>query len=46
MTRIEHSVVIQAPVEEVFRYAADYQKWQEWYVGVSDVKTTTCSYQR
>jgi len=34
MTRIEHSVVIQASVEEVFRYAADYQRWQEWYVGV------------
>ena len=41
MTRIEHSVIIQAPVEQVFSYAADYQKWSEWFEGVSDVKTTT-----
>ena len=43
MTRIEHSVVIQAPIEQVFSYAADYQKWSEWYDGVSGVKTTTAT---
>jgi len=41
MTRIEHSVIIQAPVEQVFSYAADYQKWTEWFEGVSDFKATT-----
>jgi coenzyme Q-binding protein COQ10 len=41
MIRVEHSVVIQAPVEQVFSYAADHQKWSEWYDGVSDVNTTT-----
>ena len=41
MIRVEHSVIIRVPVEQVFSYAADYQKWSEWFVGVSDVKTTT-----
>ncbi len=37
MIRIEHSTIIQAPVEQVFGYAADYRKWREWYEGVSGV---------
>ena len=41
MVRVEHSVVIEATVDQVFNYAADYQKWPEWYEGVSDVKPTT-----
>ena len=41
MTRIERTVVIQAPVERVFSYAADHQKWAEWFESVSDVKATT-----
>ena len=41
MIRVEHSTIIQAPVEQVFSYAADYRKWPEWYEGVSDVTTTT-----
>jgi coenzyme Q-binding protein COQ10 len=41
MTRIEQSVFIQAPVEQVFAYASDYQKWSEWFEGVSDFKPTT-----
>ena len=40
MTRIEHSVVIQAPVEQVFSYAADYRRWSDWYQGVADVRAT------
>ncbi len=43
MIRVEHSIVIQAPVDRVFSYAADYQKWPEWYAGVSEVKTTTAA---
>ena len=41
MTRIEHSVVIPSPVHEVFAYAADWQKWCEWFEGVADFKATT-----
>lgn len=41
MTRIEHSVIIQAPVEQVFSYAADYRKWSEWFEGVSEFRPTT-----
>ena len=41
MTRIENSVIIQAPVERVFSYAADHQRWSEWFESVSDVKVTT-----
>jgi uncharacterized membrane protein len=41
MTRIEHSVIIHAPVEKVFSYVADYQTWADWFEGVSDFKATT-----
>ena len=41
MIRVEHSVVIQAPVDQVFSYASDFTKWSDWYEGVSDVKITT-----
>lgn len=41
MTHIEHTVTIEAPVEQVFSYAADYQKWSQWFEGVSDFTPTT-----
>ncbi len=41
MTRIEHTVRIEAPVEEVFKYAADYQSWAQWFEGVSDFQPTS-----
>lgn len=41
MTEIKRSIKINAPVEKVFKYASDYQKWPEFYEGVSDVKPTT-----
>ena len=41
MTKIESSIVISAPVEKVFAYASDYQKWEAWFEGVSDFKPTT-----
>mgnify|MGYP001063152253 CR=1 FL=1 len=41
MTRIEHGIVIPAPVEQVFDYAADYRRWSEWFEGVANVKPTT-----
>jgi uncharacterized membrane protein len=41
MTRIIRSVEIEAPVEEVFKYAADWRLWADWFVGVSDFVPTT-----
>ncbi len=41
MTRIEYSIAIEAPVEHVFHYAADYRKWHEWFEGVSNFNPTT-----
>ena len=41
MARIEKSISIPAPVNEVFAYASDYQKWEEWFEGVSGFKPTT-----
>ncbi len=41
MTHIEHTITIEAPIEEVFNYAADFRKWSEWFDGVSDFKATT-----
>ncbi len=35
MTRIERSILISAPVNEVFAYASDHRKWPEWFEGVS-----------
>lgn len=33
MTRIEETVDIDAPVEEVFAYAADWRRRADWYEG-------------
>ena len=41
MTLIEGSIVIAAPVEEVFAYASDWKHWSEWFQGVSDFKPVT-----
>ena len=41
MTRIEASAIIPGAPDEVFRYASDWQKWAEWFDGVSDVRPTT-----
>jgi uncharacterized membrane protein len=40
-TRIEKSIMINKPIGEVFSYASDWQKWAEWFEGVSDFKPTT-----
>ena len=45
MTEIKRSIKIEAPVDKVFKVASDYQKWPEFFEGVSDVKAitkTTC----
>jgi uncharacterized membrane protein len=41
MSRVEKSIRINAPAEKVFRFAADYQNWDTFFVGVSDVRPTT-----
>ena len=41
MTRIEASAIIPGTPDEVFRYASDWQKWAEWFEGVSDFRPTT-----
>ena len=41
MTRVENSVTIKKTIDEVFNYASDYEKWSDWFEGVSDFKPTT-----
>jgi len=41
MTRIEKSIIINKPVEAVFKYASDWDKWSDWFEGVSDFKPVT-----
>src|SRR4030042_5041528 len=41
MTRIEKSIVIKKTIDEVFNYASDWEKWPDWFEGVSDFKPTT-----
>jgi hypothetical protein len=41
MTHIERGVMIPAPVAEVFAYASDYQRWPEWFEGVTEFVPTT-----
>jgi uncharacterized membrane protein len=41
MTRIEKSIIINKPVEAVFKYASDWEKWSDWFEGVSDFKPMT-----
>ena len=41
MIRVEQSVVIHAPLEQVFAYVSDYRKWPEWYTGVGEATPTT-----
>jgi hypothetical protein len=38
---MERSIVIEAPVHEVFTYAADWHHWPDWYDGFTDVSPIT-----
>ena len=40
MTRIEKSIVINKPVDEVFLYVSDWEKQSDWFEGVSDFRPT------
>lgn len=41
MPTLERSIIIEAPIEEVFQYAADWRTWPDWYSGFTDVSPTT-----
>lgn len=41
MRRIEARVEIQRPVAEVFAFASDWRRWEEWWEGVSQFRPTT-----
>lgn len=43
MTKLEHSVVIEAPIKEVFDYASDWRKWEDWFDGVYNFEALTKS---
>lgn len=40
-TRIEKGIVIKKTIDEVFSYASDWEKWADWFEGVSNFKPTT-----
>lgn len=41
MPTLERSIVIEAPIQEVFAYAADWKTWPDWYDGFTDVSVIT-----
>ena len=41
MPTLERSIVINAPIHEVFSYAADWRYWPDWYDGFSDISPIT-----
>jgi len=41
MTRIEKSIEINAPVEKVFEFVADWENVSKYFMGISDFKPTT-----
>jgi len=41
MTEIKRSIKIDASANKVFEYASNYQKWPEFFEGVSDVRPVT-----
>ena len=41
MKRIEASVEIDAPLEEVFAFASDWRRWDDWWEGVSGFRPAT-----
>ena len=41
MTEIKKCILINAPVSKVFEFASNYQKWPEFFVGISEIKPIT-----
>ena len=41
MQKVEHTTIIEAPVREVFSYAANWQFWTDWFYGFTDCSPRT-----
>jgi hypothetical protein len=41
MTKMSSTVEIRASLEDVWAYASDWRRWEEWWEGVSDFRPTT-----
>ena len=41
MQKVEHTTIIEAPVHEVFSYAANWQFWTNWFDGFKDCSPIT-----
>jgi hypothetical protein len=41
MTEIKKNILINAPISKVFDYASNYLKWQDFFVGISDIRPIT-----
>jgi uncharacterized membrane protein len=41
MMYVERTIEIDAPVEKVFQFVADFRNWPKFYEGVSEVEPTT-----
>ena len=41
MPTLERSIIIEAPIHEVFKYAANWKTWPDWYDGFTDVSPIT-----
>jgi len=41
MPTLERSIIIEAPIHEVFEYAANWRYWPDWFDGFTDVSTIT-----
>jgi len=41
MTEIKKSILINAPRKKVFEFASNYLKWQDFFVGISDIRPIT-----
>jgi uncharacterized protein YndB with AHSA1/START domain len=41
MARVEHSVVIDRPVEDVFRYVTTYERHPEWCTETEEAGATS-----
>ena len=41
MQKVEHTTIIEAPVHQVFSYAANWQYWEDWFQGFTDCSSLT-----
>ena len=41
MRKVSESILIKAPRPEVFEYASDWQRWPDWFEGVSIFRPVT-----